>query len=83
MIAKDSTSYPCLAVIQHFDVHPAAQEHVYSLGQRLLHYYTEGYGYLPGYFVDQLTIGQEALIQLLDNYFRAAKQFKWGPFHEH
>lgn len=76
MIAKDSTSYPCLAVIQHFGLEEHAGE-IYGFGRRLLEALT---GMGPKIVLADYPkcLKSPALTQLQANYIAAANKFGWG-----
>jgi hypothetical protein len=89
MIAINSTGYPCLAVIQHFNIPPEKHAYVYELGRKHLEAWlataTEGpkpLNDLPA-FEHIAEIGLEATQQLWENYYNAAREHKWGPFNVH
>lgn len=80
MIAIDSASYPCLAVIQHFNVPEDKQGELYEYGQHLR---DVALNRVPGGITLNLHKIPPWLTdiehhQLLANYSRAARQFGWG-----
>jgi hypothetical protein len=78
LIAKDSSSYPCLAVIQHFKLEAHAGE-VYGFGRRLLEAIT-GMGPKINFEDYPTCLRGAALHQLQSNYVAAATKFGWGAF---
>jgi hypothetical protein len=75
MIAKDSISYPCLGVAQHFNLDYGD---VLEAGRRMLEYFT-GKTYIDWRTFRPKGVPVPALAQLRDNYYRAAKHFNWRP----
>lgn len=80
MVAKNSVSYPCLAVIQHFGLQDHAGE-VYGFGRRLLEAFT---GMGPNITLEDYPgcLTPEAHGQLVENYVAAAKHYGWGRWKE-
>lgn len=76
MIAVDSASYPCLAVIQNFGVPHAHRKEVYEYGRHLLECHL-GVTTLNLNLKPPWMTGIEHQ-QLLRNYDRAARKFGWG-----
>lgn len=83
MIAINSTGYPCLAVIQHFNIPEEHHARVYALGRRFLDHWLHGMPYRAVREADRVCLSPAALEQLMTNYFAAAKIHKWGPFNVH
>ena len=78
MISPDSTSYPCLVVIEHHGLQTKAAE-VYSAGRLLLSAFDEARRYRSEVIVPRRPdwMAPVAFAHLVQNYRRAATQFGW------